>query len=248
MVLGEPLQERARLGQLLARHRRWLLVEFPDHRAQLRDHRLPVLHGSANVTEHALDALNQPGARNRIGETVDLQMHDRFARPVGPILAVRQFLQVAVYVAPYCEDRMNDQVQGQPLPIDFDRRRIDQERHVVIDHLDDRVARAEPDVFLGRVEHSELRVARGRAGARTADATAACRTSLRRCARRRLPGPPAGSSLGRTSSTTPAPAADCARRSGRERPQAAEPCLARGWTRSVKCPSSCVSVFCPVAS
>ena len=55
---------------------------------------------------------------------------------------------------------MHDQVQRQPLAIDLHRSRIDQEWHVVVDDLDDRVARR-PAVLAGnRVDHADLRLVR----------------------------------------------------------------------------------------
>ena len=53
-----------------------------------------------------------------------------------------------------CEDRVQDEMQGQAVTIDFHRHRIDQEWHVVVDDLDDGVRRL-PAVFLhGRIEHA----------------------------------------------------------------------------------------------
>jgi hypothetical protein len=52
------------------------------------------------------------------------------------------------------------EVQHQPVAIDLHRHRIDQERHVVVDDLDDRVRRL-PAVFLeGRIEHADPGVPR----------------------------------------------------------------------------------------
>ena len=39
------------------------------------------------------------------------------------------------------EDQVQDEMQGQAVTIDFHRHRIDQERHVVVDDLDDGVRR-----------------------------------------------------------------------------------------------------------
>ena len=47
------------------------------------------------------------------------------------------------------DDRVHDQMQRQPVPVDFHRHRIDQERHIVVDDLDDRVRRL-PAMFLDR--------------------------------------------------------------------------------------------------
>ena len=58
------------------------------------------------------------------------------------------------------DDRVHDQVQRQPVPVDFHRHRIDQERHVVVDDLDDRVRRLPAMFFDRRIEHAHPRASR----------------------------------------------------------------------------------------
>ncbi len=160
VVLGQPLQEVAVLGHLLARQRRRLAVDVSDRRAQLRDHRLPVRHGRAHVAEHALDALGQLGTRHRIGQAIDFDVHERLARSVRPRFARVEPLQRSARIALDREDRMHDQVQRQALAVDLHRGRVDQEGHVVVDDLDDRVPGRPTMLARDRVDHADLRLAR----------------------------------------------------------------------------------------
>ena len=73
---------------------------------------------------------------------------------------------------------MHDQVQREPLPVDLGRGRVDQERHVVVDDLDHRVARGPAVLGQRRAEHAYLRPP----GARVAQTPSA--TGRRRKGRR----------------------------------------------------------------
>ncbi len=75
VVFRQPLQEVAVFGDLLARQRRRLAVDLLDHRAQLRNHRLPVGDDGAHVAEHTLDAFGKASPRRRIGQSIDFEMH-----------------------------------------------------------------------------------------------------------------------------------------------------------------------------
>ena len=57
------------------------------------------------------------------------------------------------------DERMDDQVQRQAVAVHFHRHRIDQERHVVVDDLDDRVRRLPAVLLDRRVEHAHAGVA-----------------------------------------------------------------------------------------
>jgi hypothetical protein len=86
---------------------------------------------------------------------VDLQIHHRF-RP-GPLAGfVRHLDQVAIEVAPHRQHRMGQQVHAELPAIELVGDRIDQERHVVVDDLDDGVAALEAVVGERRIEHPHL--------------------------------------------------------------------------------------------
>jgi hypothetical protein len=64
---------------------------------------------------------------------------ERFAR--GCAFAARCRPVAFRAVALHGDDRMDDEMQRQTVPIDLHRHRVDEERHVVVDDLDDRVRR-----------------------------------------------------------------------------------------------------------
>ena len=73
-------------------------------------------------------------------DAVDLEMHDRFGR-AGRAVVGRECQQVTAGIARDAEHRMDDRVQLQARLVDAHADRIDQERHVVGDDLDDRARR-----------------------------------------------------------------------------------------------------------
>ena len=89
-------------------------------------------------------------------------------------------------------------MQREAVAVDLHRHRIDQERHVVVDDLDDRVRRLPAVLLDRRVEHAHARPARARACARNSSATAPRRTGRRAAARRGRRGRPGRSSRART--------------------------------------------------
>jgi hypothetical protein len=165
VLVGEPAQEVAAFGDLRCRQRRGHGIELGDRLLQARQHRLPVLDCGAHVAEHALDARDQVAALLRIDQPVDLDVHPRLARGLGGFAARADGGQPPGGVALDREDRMHDQVQRQPLPVDLGRGRVDQERHVVVDDLDHRVARGPPVLGQRGAEHAHLRHARRAGGA-----------------------------------------------------------------------------------
>jgi hypothetical protein len=83
MPVGQPLQEGVAFGHVRRRQGRGRGIELGDRRAQAGDHRLPVFDGRAHVAEHALDAVHQVGALLRVDQSIDLDVHPRFARGIG---------------------------------------------------------------------------------------------------------------------------------------------------------------------
>ena len=70
------------------------------------------------------------------------------------------------------DDRVDDQVQRQVVAVDFHRHRIDQERHVVVDDLDDRVRRLPAVILDRRIEDAHAGMARFAPAARSSSAKA----------------------------------------------------------------------------
>ena len=160
MLVGQPLQEGAAFGHLRRRQGRGRGIELGDRLAQAGDHRLPVFDGRAHVAEHALDPVHQVCALLRVDQSIDLDVHPRFARGIGRIAAQMDSREPAAGVSIDCEDGMHDQVQRQPLAIDLGRRRVDQERHVVVDDLDHRMPRSPAVLGHRGAEDADFRLAR----------------------------------------------------------------------------------------
>ena len=93
-------------------------------------------------------------------------MHERFGdRIVPPLAAFQDIEELPRFVAPDLQGRMNYQVHGQVLAVQFRGHRIDQERHVVVDDFDDRALRF-PAVLPGfGVEHPDQGFPFGAGGA-----------------------------------------------------------------------------------
>ena len=83
-------------------------------------------------------------------------MNERFAVLTGRGLRGNADQRTLV-VALDGDDRMDDEVQRQAMPVDLHRHRVDEERHVVVDDLDDRVRRL-PAVAARRIEDAHARL------------------------------------------------------------------------------------------
>ncbi len=159
MRVGEPGQERLALGQFLRRHRRRTGVDFRDDRRQPVAHLRPVGDRQPHVDEHTRHVPRQRVESRRLDHPVDLDVDERFAPRVARILR-RDVRQRPVGAGNDGDDRVDDEVQRQALAVDFHRDRIDQERHVVVDDLDDRVRRLPAVVLDRRIEDAHPGVAR----------------------------------------------------------------------------------------
>ena len=99
-------------------------------------HRGPVLHRGADVGQHPLDPLAQTGLGGRIRQRVDGAVHEGFvARAVLLFTGFQKLDDAALGVADDAGDRMDDQMDGDALPVQLRRDGIDQEGHVVVDDL-----------------------------------------------------------------------------------------------------------------
>jgi hypothetical protein len=125
---------------------------------QLGQHRLPIGDGAAHVGQHRLDPrlhLVHARAARRLG---DAELHHRFGRRIG--FPDREQLSGRVTLDPH--DRVDHQMHRHVLAIELRGHGVDQERHVVVDDVDDRVP-ALPAVLLDLgIEDPDLRRA-GRA-------------------------------------------------------------------------------------
>ena len=158
MAVDEPRQECPALGELIRRQRRRAFPVLLEYRADAVPHIVPILDRRTHVVQHAGDVGGECIELRRIDDPVDLDVNHRFApRALG---VVGDADQRPLRVANDGHDRVDDQVQRQTVPIDFHRHRVDQERHVVVHDLDDRVRRL-PAVLLDRwIEDTDAGVRR----------------------------------------------------------------------------------------
>jgi hypothetical protein len=159
MVVGEPAQKILSFAEFVCGQWWWSLLNFGDDGVQAVTHRLPVVDRSAYVVEHTGDVLGKRLKANRFSDAIDLDVDERLApRILGR--GAGQADECSIGPALDRDDRMDDEVQHQPVAVDFHGHRIDEERHVVVDDFDDRVRRL-PAVFLERrIEHADTGTAR----------------------------------------------------------------------------------------
>ena len=201
VVVLEPDEERARLGDLVGVERRRVGPQLgrPASSARARISR-PVVDRGAHLVDHALEVAlellaarpGRSGARPRRGSPTRPACRSASA-PCGSTSS-----SSPVGVAAHLDDRVDDQVDAEAAPVELHADRVDQERHVVGHDLDGRVRRLPAvrlelgvvDADLGRARRAPRGRGRsGRARRRRGRARAA-----RRCPRAR----PSGSTGART--------------------------------------------------
>ena len=105
--------------------------------------------------------MRQAGEVGRIRFGCDLDLHPGFARPGSARL--QNVAEPPVRAAGHSQDRMDDQMDDAVAGVDRSGNRVDEERHVVVDDLDDRMRRRPTIRRRVRVVHPNL----GLAGAPT---------------------------------------------------------------------------------
>ena len=136
VVADHPVQQQlAFLAQFLVDARRPELEQLAGLLHFLAHFR-PVADGHAHVGEDLEDFLLQQLELLRIRFLVDRESNERL-EPAHRLVAFRDPLDLAAAVSNDANDRVNGDMNGQPLPVDRRKYRVDQERHVVVDHLDE---------------------------------------------------------------------------------------------------------------
>ena len=191
--VGQPAQQRLALGDLLGRQRRRVLVEVLDDVEGLLVHLRPVLDGLADVLEHLDQRLLDLVALGLARLAVDLDVHPRLAghvvRELGPVdllvVVGEDLLELSGDVAADQDLRVHDHVHLAVLLVELHRHRVDEERHVVGDHLDDGVPAGGPAVLGdGRGEDADVRGALRPVRRQPCTGSSRRRTGRPRCARR----------------------------------------------------------------
>ena len=155
MIGRRPAQEFLRLGNAGRIHGQLLLAQVLGDRQHLVAHRRPVAIAHGNVVQRRTQDLFKARAFGRIGNAVDLEMHQRFGLALAGIRSERK--HVAAGIALDAVHRMRDQMHVQAGLPDRDADRIDQERHVVGDDVDDRMRGIVTVGVLRRVRYTQIR-------------------------------------------------------------------------------------------
>ncbi len=140
VVVVEPAQKILGFRELRPGHARrrcsgQLIADLAEH----LPHRLPIRHRRAHVGEGAGQALRQAGEIGRVRLSGDGDLHPGFALP--GCFGTAHFQQLAVGVANDRQDRVDDESDHPVAGIDRPGHGIDEERHVVVDDLDDGMRR-----------------------------------------------------------------------------------------------------------
>ena len=117
------------------------MLEIGERGVDLAEHRSPVLDRGAHVAERALELRADLVEPLQIALPVDLDVHERFERGFVAVAGrrIQHRLEHAVRVTAHRLHRMDRQVDQEAQAVQRHADRIHQERHVVGDHLDDRV-------------------------------------------------------------------------------------------------------------
>jgi hypothetical protein len=156
VVVGQPLQQRRALLDLLRRQRGRVVAELGHDLPDLLLHAVPVLDGLAHVEQHLAQPLLDRHQLLGLDLPVDLDVHPRLPAHVGlgalladlVALVVTDLHQVAGDVAPHQQLRVDDHVDVATLGVQRHRHRVDEEGHVVGDDLHDRVPAGRPAVLV----------------------------------------------------------------------------------------------------
>ncbi len=139
VVGDQPFEELRRLGDFLDRQRRRIVLDLGDDLADARHHRPPVLHAEAHVGEHAADRLDDLVLPRLVLDALDVDVDEALApRGADRRAVAAEADQRAGLVALDREDRMQHEPHIDALLGELGHHRVEQERHVVVDHLDDR--------------------------------------------------------------------------------------------------------------
>ena len=149
VVVPDPRQKVAPTGDLGLIERRGAGLDLLEHRAQPLLHRRPVLDRGAHVREHAVYARGNVVEHLLLGLAVDFDMDHRLHERFAPIRGAQDAVRVSVHL----HHRMDHEMRGERAPIELHAHRIDEERHVVRDHLHDAVGRSPAVLRLHGVVH-----------------------------------------------------------------------------------------------
>ena len=117
-------------------------------------HLAPVTNCGADIRQDFKDLLAECFDDLGIGFTIDRKANERFAIRIV-VVAIDDAGQITLVVAFDRDDRVNRDVYRLAMPDNCGRHRVDEKRHVVIDHLDEGVCRRIAVFLLVGVEDAE---------------------------------------------------------------------------------------------
>jgi hypothetical protein len=139
------------------------VLQLGDVLGQALAHGPPIRNGHAHLVQDALDGAAQHFQLRPRGLLVDLDVHRRLDDGVERRGLRRGHLDAAPgLVAAHAHDGVEQEVDGALAPVDLHADGVDQERHVIVDDLDDGVLERPAVLLGGRVEDAHFRFA-GRA-------------------------------------------------------------------------------------
>jgi hypothetical protein len=137
VVAGEPVDELGGFLRLAGGDAGHALAQVGGDAAGPLHHLRPVVDRHAHVGEGGFDARAKFLELRGVARAVHLDVLPRLGVTTGEVLACGG--DAAGTIAPHPEHRVCHGVDGEAAAVQHDRQRIHQERHVVGDHLDDRV-------------------------------------------------------------------------------------------------------------
>jgi hypothetical protein len=160
IVGAQPFEELHRFGDLVGRERRRALLQAGDDLAEMAYHGAPIPHAEADVGQHLLECRNDRAALRVVIDAPDMDMDEAFPQGSGRLQAL-EVHKPPVRVARHREDRVNHETDVDCPLRQLRQDRVHQERHVVIDELQDRdVLEPVPRNGAGRGLETDFRRAR----------------------------------------------------------------------------------------
>ena len=135
IVGDQPFEELNGFGDLVDRQLRRISLERRHDLADARQHWAPILHAEPDIGERAFERRDDVAARAVVVDASHMDMDEAFARRARHVPAADK---QAVGVAGHEKDRMHHQPDIETALGKLAQHGVDQERHVVIEDLEDR--------------------------------------------------------------------------------------------------------------
>jgi hypothetical protein len=160
IVGREPTDEGTDLVEVVCRYGFGWRPALLRRSFEQRAHRLPIVDRGPNVAEHPQQIGFEDGEASGVAQPVDLDVDEALHGGIR-LARLGHGEEQTRGIAPHRQDGVDGEVHGEPVPRQFHAHAVDEERHVVVHDLDDRVGRL-PSVLLDRrIVHPHRRRAGG---------------------------------------------------------------------------------------